>query len=114
MCKHCELNCPFCDEPISRKRGGDGEYELTIITRNSISVKDAYQLEQDISKYAEVISREYDGEKLLSYPIEGETTGIYLFYTLRDVKTTVGLSSMLEVDNRALRYLLVRSSPRRR
>lgn len=89
-------------------------YELTIITPEVATEVDIEQLERVIRRYAtEIGKKEDDGVKRLAYSIQGHTRGHYLYYELN---LTQGkpqeLSSVLNINDTVLRYLLVRADTR--
>lgn len=89
-------------------------YELTIIAPESATEVDIEQLERVIRRYAtEIGKKEDDGVKRLPYPIQGHARGHYLYY---EIYLTQGkpqsLSSELNINDTALRYLLVKADTR--
>ena len=89
-------------------------YELTIITPDTSSELDIEQLTKLIKKYAtEINNFEDDGIKRLAYSIQGTDKGHYIYY---EVNLPNGkpqeLSSVLNINDTVLRYLLVKADTR--
>ena len=89
-------------------------YELTIITPEATTEVDIEQLERVIRRYAtEIGKKEDDGIKRLAYSIQGQDRGHYLYYEINLLQgKPQELSSVLNINDTVLRYLLVRADTR--
>lgn len=91
------------------------KHELTIIAPEDLTVLDKIELEKVIKKYARLTKRLVDGRKRLAYPIQGREWGLYLFYELDIDRDKVSeLSCELNINDKVVRYLLVRADTRGR
>lgn len=89
------------------------DYELTIIAPEELTVLDKIELEKVIKRYARLRKRIVDGRKRLAYPIQGREWGLYLFYELEiDRDQVAPLSSVLNINDKVVRYLLVQADTR--
>lgn len=90
------------------------KHELTIIAPEELTVLDKIKLEELIKKYARIHKRLVEGRKRLAYPIQGREWGLYLFYELDIDRDKVSeLSCELNINDKVVRYLLVRQDSRR-
>lgn len=91
------------------------KHELTIIAPEELTVLDKIELEKVIKRYARLTKRVVDGRKRLAYPIQGRECGLYLFYELDIDRDKVSeLSCELNINDKVVRYLLVRADTRGR
>ena len=91
------------------------KHELTIIAPEELTVLDKIELEKLIKRYARLRKRVVDGRKRLAYPIQGREWGLYLFYELEIDRDKVSkLSGELNINDKVVRYLLVRADTRGR
>ena len=87
------------------------KYELTALIYESDGQEVIDKLTEKIKKYGKITGFEDDGVKRLAYEIRGEEKAHYLYYIL-DLENDMPakLSSDLNIDDKVLRYLLVRVS----
>ena len=90
------------------------EYELTIISQEELTVVDKIELEKLIKRYGRITKRVVNGVKRLAYPIFNREKGLYLFYELEiDRDKVAELSGGLNINDKVVRYLMVRKDTRR-
>jgi len=101
------------------------DYELTLIIDPQLADKDQKGLAENLKKWLEagkagsprgeagkVVKEEIWGRKRLAYPIKKQDEGIYFFYGLRsDGQSLVEVEKKLKLEEKILRYLLVRKDP---
>ena len=87
------------------------KYELTILVDEIASQEVIDGLTEKIKGYGKITSIEDEGVKRLAYPINDHEKARYLYYTL-DLENDAPykISSHLNIDDNAIRYLLVRVS----
>lgn len=94
------------------------DYELTVLIHPDLEmnldlalnkVKKAIE-----SNRGEIVSEENDGKKRLSYPIGGQDFAVYYYFDVRlPAEAPSKISSVLNITDEVLRYLLVRSDERK-
>lgn len=86
-------------------------YELTIITPEETTEMGIEQLERAIRRYATEISKKADdGVRRLAYHIMGHDRGRFLFYEINlEQGKPQELCSRLNINDKVLRYLLVKA-----
>ena len=88
-------------------------YELTILTPETASELDIEQVERVIRRYGEIGKREDEGIKRLAYPIREQDKARYLYYEINMPQgKPQELSSVLNINDMVLRYLLVKADTR--
>lgn len=110
VCKHCKLNCPFCDAPLSRDNRRNATHELTVLMRPRSTVMAKQEVEEKIEKLgAKIVKQQVDGVKALSYPIHGNDKALYIYYEINvpDFFVANKLSLYLQREDRVIRYLFV-------
>lgn len=87
------------------------KYELTILVDENATQEVIDGLTEKIKRYGKRVKFEDDGVKRLAYPILNHEKARYLYYTLNlENDVPAKLSSHLNIDDNAIRYLLVRVS----
>lgn len=90
-------------------------YELTVLSYKDMKVIDKIELEKRIRAFGKIARRKIDGVKRLAYEIQGEDYALYLFYELElEGGEATRLADLLNIDDRILRYLLVKQDTRGR
>lgn len=94
------------------------DYELTVVFHPDLEMNIDPALEK-VKKLieanqGEIVKEESEGKKRLAYPIKSQDFGIYYYF---DVKFPAAapskVSSVLNITDEAIRYLLVKSDPRK-
>lgn len=90
------------------------EYKLTLIIQDALAKKEA-----ELKKHLEgllavakgkVVKTNTLGSRTLAYPIDGLSSGSYVFLTIEaDETKAAGLEKSLKLDEQIIRYLLVRN-----
>lgn len=90
------------------------KYELTILVDEMATQEVIDELTEKIKGYGKITNIEDDGVKRLPYPIQRarlHEKARYLYYNLElENGVPAKLSSSLNIDDNAIRYLLVRVS----
>lgn len=90
------------------------EYELTIVAPEDLTVVDKIDIEKKMKDYGRIRKRLVDGVKRLAYAIDGKELGLFLYYDLElEQGQPQKLSSVLNIDDRVMRYLLIKKDTRR-
>lgn len=92
-------------------------HELTVLFRTdcqeSIEVERVRHFIRDFG--GEIISEENDGKKRLAYKINNQEYAVYYYFDIMIPNgSPAKLSSVLNIDDQVLRYLLVQKDTRRR
>ena len=94
------------------------EYELTVLFHPDLEMNIDPALDK-VKKLVEscggkIESEEAEGKKRLAYPIDGNDFAVYHFFTVSLPATAPSkISSVLNITDEVLRYLLVTVDPRR-
>jgi small subunit ribosomal protein S6 len=92
---------------------GTDRYELVVvypITENEIACERAIQDKLKKEKF-EVVTLDKWGVKNLAYPIKKQLRGYYLRFELKgDRPSAISLEKSLQMDDKLLRYLLLRTN----
>lgn len=100
-----------------REITGTKPYELTVLLPTSSSIDLATtKIKRTIERAGgRVVSLENEGEKRLAYSIQGKEYAIYLYFNIElpEGKATE-VSSVLNIDDDVLRYLMVKADTGRR
>jgi len=94
------------------------DYELTVVFHPDLEMNidpalDKVKKTLESSK-AKIISEEVDGKKRLSYEIRKQDFGIYYFFNLQlPPEAPAKISSVFNISDEILRYLLVRADERK-
>lgn len=92
------------------------EYELSVLMPEGSTPDELEALKQTIEEYFIIAKADSEGIKKLAYRIAGqEYAQYYTFIVLeRQLGNSAKLSSKLNVDDTVLRYLLFKTSEKRR
>lgn len=89
------------------------QYELAVVYDPGLEV-DLSKAEDRVKKVVadnkgKIVSSDNWGKRKLAYPINKNDHGVYVFYTVELVPTSLGkIESTLNITNEAIRYLIVR------
>lgn len=111
VCKHCKLNCPFCDEPLNRESKRTATHELTVLMRPRSTVVAKQEIEKKMKKLGvKIVKQHVNGVKNLLYPIRENSKALYIHYeiNLPDCFVANNLSLYLQREDRVIRFLFVR------
>lgn len=92
------------------------EYELSVLMPEGSTPDELEALKQTIEEYFIIAKATSEGVKKLAYSISGQEYAQYHFFTVleRQMGNAAKLSSKLNVDDTVLRYLLIKTSEKRR
>lgn len=94
------------------------DYELTVLFHPDLEMN----LDPAISKVKKIIDanggkilkEENDGKKHIAYPINGQDFAVYYYFDLQlPVEAPAKLSSVFNISDEVMRYLLVRTDERK-
>lgn len=89
------------------------KYELTIIARENLTVVDKMKIDETIKGFVDRKRCKVEGVKILSYPINHQERGLYIFYELwGESVDVVKINHELGVNDNILRFLLVKTDVR--
>ena len=94
------------------------DYELSILFHPDLEMNLEPALDK-VKKLIEsnggkIVKEENDGKKRLAYPINGQDFAVYYFYDVQlPAEAPAKISSVLNITDEALRYLLVKVDERK-
>lgn len=89
------------------------KYELTIIARENLTVVDKMKIDEMIKGFVDRKRCKVEGVKTLSYPINHQEQGLYIFYELwGESVDVVKINHELGENDNVLRFLLVKTDVR--
>lgn len=88
-------------------------YELVVVLRSSLAEAKRKKVLETLQTWvqgAKVVKEEAWGQKVLSYPIKKELSGVFHFFTLEsEIGIQPGLEKRMYAHDDILRYLLIRT-----
>ncbi|MCL5411461.1 MAG: 30S ribosomal protein S6 [Patescibacteria group bacterium] len=90
------------------------EYELTLVTKATVSNEDLEKFIEEITKIitdgkGDVINIENWGKKQLAYEIEKQRSGVYTLFTFKSEPSILkAINKKLKISDQVLRYLTVK------
>ena len=92
------------------------EYELSVLMPEGSTPEELDALKQTIEEYFIIAKADSEGVKKLAYRISGQDYAQFYTFTVleRQMGNSAKLASKLNVDDTVLRYLLIKTSEKRR